>query len=121
MVRVPREREEDDPVDERGKSGRKQSTIRRRPLFKTQRAETLQRMEHETANLVALEEDELVGRPVHWEEVKLEGLPETLEVFLPGKEAWEDVWGQYAEETTEKFGYCVRSPFSSFFPQQIRD
>ncbi|GAA5974736.1 hypothetical protein JCM11641_007246 [Rhodosporidiobolus odoratus] len=114
IVRLPRERDEEDVVVD-GKEGRKQSTMKRQPLSELEKKEIADRMEVDAQDAVTLEEDELTGRGVHFEEVKMKGLPETLEVFMPGKEAWDDVWDQFVQETTEKYGYFdLRKP--SFLP-----
>ncbi|GAA5856582.1 hypothetical protein JCM8547_005876 [Rhodosporidiobolus lusitaniae] len=111
VVRFPREREEEDPVVVEGKPGRKLSTMRRIPLTGPEKEQRQVQMDRQEREVFGLEEDELVGRPVSNEEVKRHGLPETLEVFLPGKEAWEDVWDQFKADTTEKYGYCdLRKP-----------
>ncbi|BGP18666.1 hypothetical protein JCM10213v2_006732 [Rhodosporidiobolus nylandii] len=114
VVRFPRERDEEDEFVE-GKEGRKQSTMRRAPLRAEESERREQKMQHDVQNVVALEDDELVGRKEHFDEVKVKGLPETLEVFLPGKEAWEDAFDAFVQETTNKFGYFDgRKP--SFLP-----
>ncbi|GAA6013689.1 hypothetical protein JCM10207_004821 [Rhodosporidiobolus poonsookiae] len=114
VVRIPRETEvEDVAVD--GKGGRPRSSMQRRPLANVERREKEQQMERDQRMVVALEADELVGREQHADEVKMVGMPESLEVFLPGKDAWEDVWDGFVQETTDKFGYCdLRKP--SFLP-----
>ncbi|GAA5823869.1 hypothetical protein JCM11251_003325 [Rhodosporidiobolus azoricus] len=118
VVRFPREKEEEDLVDDR-KEGRKQSRFQRRPLDAEEKAEKERRIEHDLRSAVALEEDELSGGPQHPDEVKMSGLPETLEVFLPGKDAWEDVWDGFVQETNEKYGYCdLHKP--SFLPSPAR-
>lgn len=108
MVRVPREdgSEEDEGVEK----GRKRSSIQRAPLGEKAKRRKLESMaEDEEAGDVLLEGDELVSREQHFEEVKMVGLPESIDVYLPGKSAWEEVREMINDEMKERFGAEVSS------------
>ncbi|GAA5876209.1 hypothetical protein JCM1840_007073 [Sporobolomyces johnsonii] len=111
VVRVPRERDEEDDVADGGKEGRKQSVIRRNPLSVEEKRERMELMERDARGGAMLEEDELVGRAQHYDEVKMSGLPPSIDVYLPGKDAWVEVWEGFVDETTSKWGYFdLRKP-----------
>ncbi|GAA5924142.1 hypothetical protein JCM1841_004585 [Sporobolomyces salmonicolor] len=111
VVRVPRERDEEDDVADGGKEGRKQSVIQRNPLSVEEKRERMELMEREARGGAMLEEDELVGRAQHYDEVKMSGLPPSIDVYLPGKDAWVEVWEGFVDETTSKWGYFdLRKP-----------
>lgn len=112
MVRVPREEggEEEEGVEK----SRKRSSIQRSPLGEEAKRRKLESMaEDEEAGDVLLEGDELVSREQHFEEVKMAGLPETIDVYLPGNSAWEEVREMISDEIKERFGEEV-SPSRKF-------
>lgn len=113
-MRLPREEIEE--KDEGVEQHRKRSSIQRSPLGEEVKRRKLEWMaENEEAGNVQLEGDELVSREQHYEEVKLVGLPETLDVYLPGKTAWEEVREMIRDEIKERFGDEVISLSPSRF------
>lgn len=67
------------------------TTAKRSPLSRETR-ETIERTAHnEYATCVALARDALVSRDRHFDEIRSSTLPESLDVYLPGRQAWHDV------------------------------
>ena len=85
--------------------GRPRSAMRRAPLSAQERDEV------ETRSEAASGAVEAASRAQHEDEVKPAELPPAIDVYLPGKDAWEEVWDQFEEEMMEKHGRCVRLPF----------
>lgn len=113
VVRVPREEE----GDEEG-MGRKRSSMQRCPLDEGAKRRKVEEMARdEEGGDVPLEEDELVSREPHFEEFKMNGLPESIDIYLPGKSAWEEVREMISEEIAERFGETVSLSHMSWLSQ----
>ncbi|BGO93812.1 hypothetical protein NBRC10512_004601 [Rhodotorula toruloides] len=113
VVRLPRETLTDDEDDSEQRA--RLSIFARAPLTNDERETVVQRMDADARESVALEADELVGRASHPDEVKMAGLPESIDVYLPGKSAWEEVWDTFEEDMKEKHGHVdLRRP--AFLP-----
>ncbi|BGP34247.1 hypothetical protein JCM10296v2_006062 [Rhodotorula toruloides] len=113
VVRLPLETLTDDEDDPEQQA--RLSIFARAPLDNDEREMVVQRMDTDTREFVALDPDELVGRASHPDEVKLAGLPESIDVYLPGKSAWEEVWDTFEEDMKEKHGQVdLRRP--AFLP-----
>ncbi|GAA6029006.1 hypothetical protein JCM8097_001548 [Rhodosporidiobolus ruineniae] len=121
VVKLPREAfKPEGEGEEADPDPRRPSTITRRPLSPSARADILaaQACDLGASGSSSLEPDELVGRLPSFDEEAQErappsvrGLPETLEVYVPGREGWEEVWEGWVSETTEKWGYFdLRKP-----------
>lgn len=109
VVRLPREvssSEDDDSEGESARARRPRSLIQRAPL-------SAQTREAVDANQTAAADDvDVAARGPHPDEVKVKELPPALDVYLPGKDAWEEVWDAFEQEMTEQHGDCVRLPCS---------
>lgn len=108
VVRLPLETLTDDEAEPEQKA--RLSIIIRAPLADDEREVVVQRMDADARESVALEADELVGRASHPDEVRMTGLPETIDVYLPGQSAWEEVWDTFEEDMRQKHGQVVRLP-----------
>ncbi|GAA5908423.1 hypothetical protein JCM8208_006191 [Rhodotorula glutinis] len=114
VVCIPREgaasdEEEADVEGVTGRVGQPRSTMRRAPLSRVERDEVRARVEAEGSAVDA------ASRRQHEDEVKMSELPPAIDVYLPGKDAWEEVWDQFEEEMVEKHGRCdARRP--AFLP-----
>lgn len=67
------------------------TATKRSPLSRETRDTIEQTAQDEYATCVALARDELVSRDRHFDEIRSSTLPQSLEVYLPGREAWHDV------------------------------
>lgn len=91
--------EEDGTKDGQDKDKRPRSTIRRVPL------KDAEHPREDAANNQRVES--LVGREQHEDEVKKSELPSAIDVYLPGKAAWEEVWDAFEQQMKGSYGYCV--------------
>ncbi|KPV73525.1 uncharacterized protein RHOBADRAFT_54741 [Rhodotorula graminis WP1] len=96
VVCIPRERStgDNDDADGEGTVSRveeRASATRRVPLSAKERGEVLARVEAVDGGAV------VASRPQHEDEVKQSELPPMIDVYLPGKDAWEEVWDQFEE------------------------
>ncbi|BGP42330.1 hypothetical protein JCM10449v2_006335 [Rhodotorula kratochvilovae] len=108
VVRLPREAADDLESAEAAPTGAR-SAIVRVPL----EAEGREVVEAEMA--CASEAVDAAAREQHPDEVKAQELPPEVDVYLPGRTAWEEVWETFEAEMKEKHGYCdIRRP--SFLP-----
>ncbi|BGP02212.1 hypothetical protein NBRC10513v2_005860 [Rhodotorula toruloides] len=113
VVRLPLETLTDDEADPEQQA--RLSIFVRAPLADDEPEATVQRMDKDARESVELEPDELVGRASHPDEVKMAGLPESIDVYLPGKNAWEEVWDTFEDDMKEKHGHVdLRRP--AFLP-----
>lgn len=48
-----------------------------------------------------LEDDEIVSRSRHFEEERMQGLPDSIDIYLPGQLSWQDVQDWLEEEVRE--------------------
>ncbi|BGP26610.1 hypothetical protein JCM10295v2_005563 [Rhodotorula toruloides] len=108
VVRLPLETLTDDEADPEQQA--RLSIFARAPLVDHERETVIQRMEDDDRKSVALEAEELVGRASHPDEVKMGGLPESIDVYLPGKSAWEEVWDTFLEDMKEKYRQILLPP-----------
>ncbi|GAA5842048.1 hypothetical protein JCM9279_002767 [Rhodotorula babjevae] len=114
VVCIPHEGTASEDEDGLGEGSRVQidkprSAMRRAPLSAQKRDEA------EARCMAASEAVEVASCSPHEDEVKPVELPPAIEVYLPGKDAWEEVWDQFEEEMEEKHGRCdVRRP--AFLP-----
>lgn len=109
---IPLEKEEDDNANDSERE-RQMSTISRSPLVKEERMRKIDQMERDLIEGIMLEEDELVGKPPHYDETKNLGLPPTIDVYLPGLSGWEVAWEEFGQDSMRRFGSFVSSfPFS---------
>ncbi|GAA5930732.1 hypothetical protein JCM3775_003851 [Rhodotorula graminis] len=97
VVCIPRERStgDNDDADGEGTVSRveeRASATRRVPLSAKERGEVLARVEAVDGGAV-----DVASRPQHEDEVKQSELPPMIDVYLPGKDAWEEVWDQFEE------------------------
>ncbi|GJN92348.1 hypothetical protein Rhopal_005378-T1 [Rhodotorula paludigena] len=91
--------EEDGTKDGEDKDKRLRSTIRRVPL---------KDVEHPQEDAAKnLRPEKLVGREQHEDEVKKSELPSAIDVYLPGKAAWEEVWDAFEQQVKGSYGYCT--------------
>ena len=67
------------------------TATKRSPLSRETRDTIEQNAQDGYATCVALARDELVSRDRHFDEIRSSTLPESLEVYLPGRESWHDV------------------------------
>lgn len=82
---------------------------KRSPLSRETREAIEQATRDEYLACVALASDELVSRDRHFDEIRSSStLPQSLDVYLPGREAWQDVW----DDMQESFR-AEREPFVS--------
>ncbi|GAA5991658.1 hypothetical protein JCM10908_001078 [Rhodotorula pacifica] len=79
----------------------------RNPLPMHARQEIERRMDGDEASFVALEDDELVSRSQHFDEIPSSSLPDSLDVYLPGRLAWQDVWDALEESVKNRSGPAV--------------
>ncbi|BGP57239.1 hypothetical protein JCM8202v2_004879 [Rhodotorula sphaerocarpa] len=70
----------------------------RRPLTATERDAVEAQIEKDADNFFQLELDEIASRCRHFDEERRVRLPETIDVYLPGRLAWEDVWDNLFEQ-----------------------
>ncbi|GAA6063400.1 hypothetical protein JCM10212_002971 [Sporobolomyces blumeae] len=105
------------PVEGRVEAGQNetegtQSRFGRNPLDERTRKLKVEEMERDLEDgSVKLEEDELVGKVQHFDEVRLEQLPPTIDVFLPALYAWDEVWDGFVEDTKQRGGsFDIRKP-----------
>jgi hypothetical protein len=103
-VALPREVEMEDGGEG---AGRKRSSMARRPLDEDAKRRKVDKMEKDAMDSGMLESDELVSRAQHFDEEKQPALPETIEIYLPGKSAWDDVREQIGDDLFARFGYSV--------------
>lgn len=102
VVRLPNEGASNRTVGEQGPNGRIWD-VSRQPLGIQERRERMAEMERDTKAGMMLEEDELVARPQHFEEVKSSGLPPTIDVYLPGQSGWDVVREEFEQNASSSF------------------
>ncbi|GAA5837067.1 hypothetical protein JCM3766R1_006522 [Sporobolomyces carnicolor] len=90
VVKMPRERDDaclGDAVEEDDNLGVQElKRISRSPLSSEEKRLAEERIERDCDSV--LEEDELVARPRHFDEIKPETLPPTIDVYLPSRSSW---------------------------------
>ncbi|GAA5960292.1 hypothetical protein JCM3765_002532 [Sporobolomyces pararoseus] len=111
VVRLPREGgngvplEAEEENNEHDSEGERQSIrTMRSPLSTDVKMRKMEQMERDLAQVVMLEEDELVGKPPHFDEIKNPGLPPTIDVYLPGLSGWEVAWDEFGQDSLRRFG-----------------
>ncbi|GAA6049308.1 hypothetical protein JCM3770_005933 [Rhodotorula araucariae] len=73
------------------------------------------REEVEADMAYVVEPVDAMAREQHPNEIRMRELPPEVDVYLPGRTAWEDVWDAFEMEMMDKHGYCdIRRP--SFLP-----
>lgn len=82
---------------------------KRRPLSQAVRQEIERRARDDHTSFVVLDDAEVVTRRPHFDETGTSTLPRSLDVYLPGLLAWQDVWDDIETRATPSEIY-VRSP-----------
>jgi hypothetical protein len=118
VVRIPKEQQDENLLDkaaeedeeEKDEKIEKPSRMARNPLSSEEKQRMMDQMERDLAQGTTLEEDELVGKPLHFDEIKVGGLPPTIDVYLPGLSGWEVAWEEFRQDSISRFGSFVSSP-----------
>lgn len=106
LVRIPLESEFEELGEEKAEGekekGRKMSSIVREPLGEEMRKRKLEEMEDDLGFLLGLE---LVSRDQHSDEISDQSLPPSIDIYLPGFGAWDDLRPPpVVEDTRHQFG-----------------